>query len=366
MSLWWRQPDHFDWFTSYLHLRRMATMTRGVLVVVTLCLAWIPVGMFFSSSPPNGTAHTALAVLSVVSGTAAAFLWIARFPTKNQSIVFALTCSASIAMAALAQSDPLTAILVCTAFATSSGYIALFHTAFLMTANLVVVLGVSAVPAAALAVTDGVARALCAYGVMLVVNIAVPYGIQIIVHTLGVDVLQADRDHLTGLYHRRAFYQRTTSLVAGQRGHAHLVMAMIDLDRFKQLNDAHGHSQGDLVLAAVGRTLRDRTQPGAVVGRAGGEEFLVADVFTDPTPDLFGQRLCDAIAALPHRITASVGTASIRCDQMLQERDADAVITTLIGAADAAMYAAKRHGGNQIRHQRAPSDSRSSARDVRP
>ncbi|MCW2589916.1 MAG: hypothetical protein JWQ86_2343, partial [Mycobacterium sp.] len=58
-----------------------------------------------------------------------------------------------------AQSDPLTAILACAGFATSSGYIALFHTSFMMTANLVVTLGVSAVPAMALAVTDGVVRA---------------------------------------------------------------------------------------------------------------------------------------------------------------------------------------------------------------
>jgi GGDEF domain-containing protein len=46
-----------------------------------------------------------------------------------------------------------------------------------------------------------------------------------------------------------------------------------------------------------------------------------------------------------------VGTATILCDEVLQEPDADAVITALIGAADAAMYAAKRDGGNQIRHR---------------
>jgi diguanylate cyclase (GGDEF)-like protein len=350
MSVWWRQPDHFDWFTTYLHQRQLAAMTRSVLVAVSLSLAWIPLAMCFSSSPPIGPVHLALAIGSGVGGVTAASLWLIGFPTRNQSIGFALLSSASIAMAALAQSDPSTAMVACTAFATISGYIALFHTSLMMTANLVVVLAVSATPAFALAESGGVVRALCAYSVVLVVNIAVPYGIQIIVHTLGVDVLRADRDHLTGLYVRRAFNQRTRRLVSGQRESSYLVVAMIDLDRFKQLNDTRGHSEGDRVLAAVGHALRAYAQPGAVVGRAGGEEFLVADVFADPRPELFGQRLCDAIAALPFSITASVGTASVRCSEMLDERDPESSLTALIGAADAAMYVAKHNGGNQIRH----------------
>jgi hypothetical protein len=178
MSLWWRQPDHFDWFTSYLHLRRMATTVPHE----------EPVDRFRAHHQRQ---HR--------HGDAGA----ERSPDSHLGV------------------HRLRHI---------SGYIALFHTSFMMTANLVVTLGVSAVPAMALAVTDGVVRAVCACGVMLVVNIAVAYGIQIIVHTLGVDVLRADRDHLTGLYHRRAFYQRTTSLVAGYPGQAHLVMAMLGAD----------------------------------------------------------------------------------------------------------------------------------------
>jgi hypothetical protein len=89
----------------------------------------------------------------------------------------------------------------------------------------------------------------------------------------------------------------------------------------------------------------------SVIARAGGEEFLVADVVSDPRPVVFGQRLCEAIAALPYPITASVGTATIQCGRMLEGGDREAAITVVISAADAAMYEAKRNGGNQTRHE---------------
>ena len=352
MARWWGQPDHFSWFSSYLHARHLAGMTRGVLIAVTLALACVPIGTLFSSVPPRGTVATTLAVAAGMGGAGAALIWILRFPTRNQSIAYALTCSASIALAASSQSDPLTALLACTAFATLSGYIALFHTAPLMTANVAIILAVSLLPAIALSLRDGLVRAACVYTVMLVVNVAVPYAIQIIVLALGVDVLRADRDALTGLYARRAFHERAASLVATSPPGAHLVVVMIDLDRFKRLNDTRGHVEGDRVLVAVGRALRDHTRPTAVLGRVGGEEFLVADAFTDSRPNSLGQHLCDAVAALPHRVTASVGTATTRCGELPQDADPTSLLSAMIDDADMAMYDAKRHGGNQVRHHR--------------
>jgi diguanylate cyclase (GGDEF)-like protein len=358
LQWWWQRPNHFDWFSSYLRGRRMANMTRGVVAVASLSLAAIPTAMLWSSAPPNGTTGIVLTVAAGVGATACGLLWMARFPSKNQSVVFAVAASASIAAAVLAQSDPLTALLGCTVFAASSGYIALFHAPFLVVTNLVFVVVVTSVPAAALAANGGVVRAACAVAVVLVLNIAVPFSLQIIVQTLGVDLLEADRDPLTGLLNRRAFYRRTSSLVGASGGDAHVVLAMIDLDRFKRLNDTRGHYAGDLALVAVGRALRELTRREAVIARAGGEEFLVADVVSDPRPVVLGQRLCEAIAALPDPITASVGTATNQCGRMLEGGDREAAITALICAADTAMYEAKRNGGNQSRHQLVGTDVR--------
>ena len=358
---WWRQSDHFDWLTAFLHVRRMATMTRGVLVAVTLCLAAVPFAMLLGSAPPVSTLDRTLSVVAGVGGLAGAVLWLHRFPTKNQSIAFSFTASLSIACAVLAQSDPLTAMLGCTTFATISGYIALFHPPALMVGNLMVVLAVSAVPAVALVATDGYVRTVTAYAVVLIGNIAVPYGVQIIVHTLGVDLLRADRDPLTGLYNRRAFYRRTAALATAGVGDGTLLIAMIDLDEFKRLNDTLGHNHGDLALAAVGRALRDHAPRGSVIGRAGGEEFLVAVDVGDSTPGAIGQGLCKAIEVLPFPTTASVGTACISVDELLASDGAYEALTAVIAAADAAMYEAKRNGGNRTRHYGNPAKPRDMA-----
>ena len=354
LQWWWRQPDHFDWLVAYLGVRRMAGMTRAVLVTVTCCLAAVPVAMLFGTGPPVGRRDVVLSVVSGVVGIAAALLWALRIPTRKQSVAYSMSASASIALAVLAQNDPMAAMLGCTAFATISGYIALFHTAGLMVANLGIVVSLSAAAAVEMAHTHGVVRAVSTFAIVVVVNVAVPWGVQIIVHTLGVDLLKADRDPLTGLYNRRAFYRRTADLVTADRGDAHLVIAMIDLDKFKRLNDTHGHTEGDLALAAVGRALREHAPHGSIIGRAGGEEFLVAVDVTDPRPEAFGRTLCEAVAALPFPITASVGSASAPFGQLLAG-DPQARITNLVASADAAMYEAKRNGGNQTRHHRAAS-----------
>ncbi len=351
---WWRQPDHFDWLVAYLRVRRMAGMTRAVLCAVTCCLAAVPVAMLFATGPPVGRRDVVLSVLSGVLGGGAALLWALRIPTKNQSVAYSISACASVALAVLAQNDPMAALLGCTAFATISGYIALFHTAALMVANLGIVVSLSAAAAVEMAHTHGVVRAVSTFAIVVVVNVAVPWGVQIIVHTLGVDLLKADRDPLTGLYNRKAFNRRTAELVTADRGDAHLIIAMIDLDKFKRLNDTHGHTEGDLALAAVGRALREHAPHGSIIGRAGGEEFLVAVDVADPQPASFGRTLCEAVAALAFPITASVGTASTPLSRLLAG-DPQALITKLVASADAAMYEAKRNGGNQTRHHRGAS-----------
>lgn len=354
---WWVQPDHYLWFSSYLQARGMAKMIRAVVAATAAALAVISFAMLWSSAPPDCATRLIASILSVVGGIGCALLWTVRWPTKPESMAFAITASASIAMASLAQSDPTMALLACTVFATVSGYIAIFHTASFMVANAVVVVLVPVVPMVALTAAHGVARALCEYALVVVVNIAVPFGFQILVRALGVDLLNADRDPLTGLLNRRAFYARTNQAVA-LHGYtdSHLVVAMIDLDRFKSLNDTMGHAAGDRVLMEVGHALREHTRPSAIVGRVGGEEFLVADVFTDPRQAALGQRLCDAVATLPHEITASVGIASARCDQFVASHDPHAVINALIASADGAMYDAKHNGGNQSRQRVSPLD----------
>ncbi len=123
---------------------------------------------------------------------------------------------------------------------------------------------------------------------------------------------------------------------------------MIDLDDFKRLNDTHGHAAGDqalVVTAALQRSCRAT----AVIGRAGGEEIVVADIETTPIPSAMAERICRAVAALPFEITASIGTSSVPLDAE-PLTTAMQLIDDLIRTSDAAMYQTKRAGGNQARH----------------
>ena len=136
--------------------------------------------------------------------------------------------------------------------------------------------------------------------------------------------------------------------MARREGSSHLALAMIDLDQFKAINDSRGHAVGDATLVAVGQALRENSRETAVIGRIGGEEFLVADLVAAADATAWDERLCGAIAATPFSVTASGGTATIALSHFGDE-DVNERHGRLLAEADAAIYAAKRNGGNQAR-----------------
>jgi diguanylate cyclase (GGDEF)-like protein len=350
LRLWWRQSDHYDRLSSHLAARGMAGLIRATISLIGVVLALVSVGTIWSPLGPHGIVQVTCALAGGCGATIGALLWALRWPTRAQAIRFAVLSNASIALAALAQSEPNAALLACTAFATLAGYIALFHTSPLMTYNFAIAGVVGAVEAIRVAAKFNVVAALCAYALLLLLNLAVPFGIQVVVHVLGADAMRAERDQLTGLLNRRAFNRRGKLRVEQCREQrAHFVITVIDLDRFKQLNDSYGHSTGDDALVSVARALRDTTDDTAVIGRSGGEEFVIADLWHPEEVSRRAQQLCDVIAALPFGITASIGTAGIHPAYRPGE-GGDFLLIELIAAADAAMYVAKRRGGNQAGH----------------
>ena len=132
--------------------------------------------------------------------------------------------------------------------------------------------------------------------------------------------------------------------------HMFLAVAMVDLDRFKALNDTHGHAAGDEALIAVAGALTAACGDTTVVGRVGGEEFLVADIVSTEQLPGWAHQLCEAVAALDQPVTASVGTATLPLRDLVSEY-AEHAFHQLVAQADSAMYEAKRCGGNQTRHR---------------
>lgn len=160
----------------------------------------------------------------------------------------------------------------------------------------------------------------------------------------------ATQDSLTGVWNKRAVSELLErELHRSQRIKLPVGVAMIDLDHFKLINDSHGHMAGDAVLEAVGGRLTAALRQYDLVGRFGGEEFLVVMPGCGEN-DAFNccERLRLRIAAAPVSfegrsidVTASIGAAVASGEIATHPRQ-------LIGAADNALYAAKARGRNRV------------------
>jgi diguanylate cyclase (GGDEF)-like protein/PAS domain S-box-containing protein len=161
---------------------------------------------------------------------------------------------------------------------------------------------------------------------------------------------QAIRDPLTGLYNRRFLDDALARETArSTRDGKPLALAIVDIDHFKKINDTHGHEAGDAVLRGLGKILRETTRKTDIVGRFGGEEFLL--LLPGASLGAAERRLHDLLdavramnVALPsgtlNGITASIGLAAMPLH--VATRDA------LVAAADAALYQAKGQGRNRL------------------
>jgi len=152
-------------------------------------------------------------------------------------------------------------------------------------------------------------------------------------------------DKLTGLYNRRKLDELLEEeIVRAQRYQVELSVIMLDIDRFKRVNDTYGHGAGDEVLIEVAGLLRRQTRDADVLGRLGGEEFLLVCPHSSAAAALdIAVKLRDAMAAHPFpivgQVTSSFGIASCRPDD---------TAAALLARADAALYRAKGAGRNRV------------------
>ncbi len=155
---------------------------------------------------------------------------------------------------------------------------------------------------------------------------------------------EAVHDPLTGLANRTLLRDRLEQVHARSlREGGDTGVLFVDLDDFKQINDAHGHGTGDAVLVEFATRLRHAVRPADTVARVGGDEFVVVcDHLDDAAARALAARLQEAIlppvavGGAEHQITASIGIAV--------GRDPYA----LLAEADAAAYRAKGAGGGRV------------------
>ncbi len=155
-------------------------------------------------------------------------------------------------------------------------------------------------------------------------------------------------DELTGIFNRRGLFNAITHLAhLAQRNENAVGVLMIDIDHFKAVNDNFGHQYGDEMLRRVAGCIRDGIRASDVLGRYGGEEFLVFLPRVAPASlgDV-GIKICRAIENMPDKhanITVSIGIAHGHVG-----REVDADIKTLIHRADEKLLAAKAAGRNRV------------------
>jgi diguanylate cyclase (GGDEF)-like protein len=154
---------------------------------------------------------------------------------------------------------------------------------------------------------------------------------------------EARIDALTGLANRRALEEILAAEISRAHRFAHeLAVVLLDLDRFKEINDSFGHAAGDVMLRAVSQLLTSLARQGDTVARWGGEEFVVVLPETDlPGARRFAERLRRTIEA--HAVGEMKTSASCGVTTMLPEDSVD----DLLGAADRALYQAKSNGRNR-------------------
>lgn len=348
-SRWWRADQH-GWLSGYLAARGISGATRALMAAISASLVLCLVALLAGSDGPRGALPIAMTWVAAAGGIAGMLLWIWRWPTRAQSVAFAVTCNTAVALACLAHPNPLAALIGCVAFATFGAYIAFFHTTEFVLYNFAVASAVALYEAVSLARSGHLALAGVDLWLVVEVNIALPLAIRVLVRALAGDLLRADRDPLTGLLNRRAFQHDALGMILARRGvDAHLAVLLIDLDNFKALNDNRGHAAGDQALVQVAQALLAAADDQALVARSGGEEFLLAGTAATCNSEVLADRMCRAIAASTAGVTASIGTACARLDETIPG-DRESFLEGLITASDAAMYRAKRLGGNRFHH----------------
>lgn len=156
----------------------------------------------------------------------------------------------------------------------------------------------------------------------------------------------AETDSLTGLYNRAGFLARLDAAVE-QADSGTLSVAMIDVDRFKGINDGSGHNAGDIVLHEIARRIADIVGTSGTVGRLGGDEFALLLA----VPERAARRICASIVAAVGEMPVALpsgGTipATISCG--IAPHRSGFTASRLLHAADEALYIAKRGGRNRF------------------
>ena len=348
---WWSEPVDYFAQVEYFGKRGVARAIQtliglgtGLHGIITLTLI-LP----FVGGVASHVVVASFGVMQLLWG----WVWCLRpWPSRRTSLAFAV--SADIGIAAMVQVDAswLIGLFGFNAFAMISVYLVFFDGPKVLAGHALWTLLLAAAFAVHIDATTNFSTLSFAASTVAAITPVVlsPLGVQLGIWAMRKDAHESVTDPLTGLLNRRGLYLHVRDLLRDTPpGSTEVVVVVIDLDRFKDVNDSFGHTVGDEVLIRCARRIKASVRGSALVARVGGEEFVVVDLADDRVEERWDfDRIRDAIAAPAEpAITASVGIDSVNlADFTAPGADRIALLDDSIARADSAMFHAKRSGGN--------------------
>ncbi|MEZ0054160.1 diguanylate cyclase (GGDEF)-like protein [Mycobacterium sp. MAA66] len=349
---WWSEPVDYAAQVAYFAKRSMSQTIKVAIGLGNGMNAATPLALLLPTVAPDKPAARIAVVMFAVMMFVWAWLWCSRpWPSRSVSIGFIVSCDIGIAMVSLQDPNWLTGFWGFNAFAQISVYLLFFDGPKVFAVHGAWIVATATAFAARISADAHVGAAVMVARLLAIVVPAVSatMGIQLGIWDLRNDANESLTDPLTGLLNRRGLHLHIGDLLRDNTTMASEVAVMVvDLDRFKQINDNFGHGVGDEVLIRTAQRITAAVRGSALVARTGGEEFVIVDL-TDPgRAEFIAERIRYAIAApAAHPATASIGlSCSARADFTTLGGDPTVQLDAIIARADSALFDAKRRGGN--------------------
>jgi diguanylate cyclase (GGDEF)-like protein len=361
VSDWWREP--VDYATQVQYFKRAMFGAVQVLIGLGTGLDAVLSAVILLPSASTLASRVAVAVFVALQAFWA-WAWCYRpWPSRRTSLAFVISADIAITVIVLLDASWVMGAFGLSFYSMLSVYLVFFDGPKALAGHILWILATTAAFAiqvgmeAQFGIVEFTAKTLVPVALVL----GTPLGIQAAIWALRNDAKQSITDPLTGLLNRRGLHLHVGDLVGdGKSEDAHVVVMVVDLDRFKGINDTFGHAVGDEVLIRTARRIKTAVRSSALVARVGGEEFVIVDLTESGQTERITEQVLSAVAApaASAPITASVGVTSVALAKFAApDTDSAALLETIIAHADHAMFDAKRRGGNSAIYVQAPCPS---------
>lgn len=354
---WWREPVDYAAQVQYFAKRSLADAIRTAIGGGTGLIAGISVAVLLPAASREPLACRIDVALFAALTAIWAVVWCWRpWPSRKGSLAFVISADVGIAATTLCGASWLTGLFGLNCLALISVYLLFFdgpkilvlHTicTWMLTVAFIAEIG-----------SGSTTVELLLFGAKMLAAVvpltAAMVGIQLGIWALRNDANESVTDPLTRLLNRRGLLLHFGDLLRDAAPAMEIVsVAVIDLDRFKDINDRYGHAIGDQVLIRSAQKTISAVGDSALVARVGGEEFVVVELTDHSDVAQTAERIRRAICVTGERprITASIGVTTVPRERFtVPDADLPTLLDSIIARADQAMFEAKHDGGNTIR-----------------